>query len=90
MQFEMLVEDVFNFDDGRTVFVGFISGQSMLIRKCDCDLVADGALLRQVHIEGEMIACRKMSRLRSLSTTETIDKTKIPYKSAKVLLRCSS
>jgi hypothetical protein len=89
MHTEMLVKEIFNFQDGRTVFVGDISGDDKFIRECDCEIFIDDILFSTVHIEGEMLPCNTNSKLRSISTTSKIDTSKLPYKYKSVKIRCS-
>lgn len=87
MQFEMLIEEIFNFQDGRTVFIGSIAGDEKFIKECDCEILIDGQFFSKIHIEGEMLPCNSKSKLRSISTVNKIDVSKLPYKSKSVKLR---
>ena len=84
----MLVKEIFNFQDGRIVFVGEIAGENSFIKSCVCGLFADNKLLYKIHIEGEMIANDSQTKLRSLSTTDKINTANIPYHEKIVLLKC--
>lgn len=69
--FEMRIADVFKFGDGRTVFVGPITGSTNFVHACTCELTVDGAKRGIVQIEGEMITDgRHPDGHRSLSTKE--------------------
>jgi hypothetical protein len=72
--FEMAVADVFEFTDGRTVFVGEISQGPNFVRACDCELLVAGVPVAKFRIEGEMIPMHKeQTNLRSISTVEKVD-----------------
>lgn len=88
MKFEMLIKEIFNFHDGRTVFVGDIFGNNEFIKECDCEILIDGQFFGKIHIEGEMLPCNSKSELRSVSTSSKIDVFKLPYKNKPIMLRC--
>lgn len=72
-EFEMLIVDVFHFDNEKTVFAGVISGDhSNLIRKTTCSLVINGESKGTVVIEGEMMPLgrrQESSHIRSVSSS---------------------
>lgn len=71
---EMRIEKVFKFGDGRTVLTGQVHGHVDFISSCDCELWVGGKLHSKIRIEGEMIAVRsKRPDLRSVSTQEPLD-----------------
>lgn len=71
---EMQIEEIFKFTDGRTVFVGKVRGQSGFIPPGECELWIGEKLHSKLRIEGEMIAVRsKRSDLRSVSTHKSLD-----------------
>ncbi len=71
--FEMHVEDVFHFTDGRTVFIGSITGGAKFIRRCRCELLLDGVVVQILEIEGEMIPSgQSATESRSVSTLEPV------------------
>ena len=90
MEFEMLIKEIFNFQDGRTVFVGDISGENKFIKSCNCELIINDQLFSKIHVEGEMLPSGNKSGLRSLSTTDKINISEVPYKRVTVILRCKS
>lgn len=55
MTFSMTVADVFNFTDGRTILTGPVEGRAKLIPRGRYGLFREGALLREVELEGEMM-----------------------------------
>jgi hypothetical protein len=76
--FEMLVKDVFAFEDGRTIFAGEITIGPNYIRACDCELLIGEAPVARFRIEDEMMPLRKTRKnLRSIATTEKVDLTLI-------------
>lgn len=89
MKFSMLVKEIFNFQDGRIVFVGVVSDGPSFIKSCECEIYLDNKYFSKVIIEGEMIAKGNQSKLRSLSSTDKIDISKIPYRDVEVRLICS-
>jgi len=73
-EFEMVVNDVFAFEDGRTVFAGEVTSGPNYIRSCDCELLIAGEPVGRFTIEDEMIPSRKAQKhLRSVSTVERVD-----------------
>lgn len=73
-RFEMDVVDVFNFEDGRTVFVGTVAVGPAYISACDCELTIAGDVVARFRIEGEMIPLKRApNHLRSVSTNEEVD-----------------
>jgi hypothetical protein len=71
--FEMIVEDIFHFADGRTVFTGIITDGPGYIQTGRCELLFDGASIEKFTIEGEMIPSpQRPGGLRSISTKERI------------------
>jgi len=73
-EFEMMVNDVFAFEDGRTVFAGEVTSGPNYIRSCDCELLIAGAPVARFTIEDEMIPSHKAQKnLRSVSTVEKVD-----------------
>ncbi len=73
VRFEMDVEDTFFFADGRTVFTGPIKTNAKLVGTCECEIVKDGELKLNVAIEGEMMPSSHSSRIRALSTKQSIN-----------------
>lgn len=72
--FEMTVEEVFAFHDGRTVFVGEITNGPKYIPECDCELLVAGVRVAEFRIEGEMLPPKKTQKvLRSVSTAAKVD-----------------
>lgn len=86
----MFIKEIFNFQDGRIVFVGEIDEKIGFIKLCECEIYINSMLFSEVNIEGEMIAKGNQSNLRSLSSTDEIDISKIPYRLAEVILICKS
>ena len=84
-KFEMQVKDIFRFQDGRMVFVGSIEGEETIVHECTCDLLVDGQVEQTIQMEGEMLACRKQSSLRSLSTKESVNVSDIKKS---IVLKC--
>jgi hypothetical protein len=52
--FEMTVDDVFSFADGKTVYLGNVLAGPTLITAVDCALIVDGVTVTTVQIDGEM------------------------------------
>lgn len=68
----MEIEQVFQFSEGRTVFVGSIKGNVAFIRSCECVLVCKGQKTK-LRIEGEMIPERSLRKgLRAVSSAEQL------------------
>jgi len=55
MAFSMIVKQVFNFVDGRTVLAGFVEGNAESIRPGHYGLYQGKKLVREVEVEGEML-----------------------------------
>ena len=55
MSFSMVVKQVFNFSDGRTVLAGPVEGEVPMIGPGRYGLFRGNMLVREVEIEGEMI-----------------------------------
>ncbi len=89
MKFSMLVKEIFNFQDGRIVFVGKIHAGLSFIKSCECEIYIGNKYFSKVNIEGEMIAKGNQSNLRSLSSPDKIDISKIPYRQVEVRLICN-
>lgn len=88
MKFTIIIKEIFNFQDGRIIFVGDIYNGPNYINKCTCDIFIEVKLFSHVLIEGEMIAKGNTTNLRSLSSLDKIDKSKIPYRDVEVKLIC--
>jgi hypothetical protein len=73
--FEMAVRDTSHLTGGLTAFVGPIQFDSAptMILPCDCEIVLDGKVKALVRIDGVMIATRKKTLDRSISTSQPID-----------------
>lgn len=72
-RFEMQIVDLFQFRDGRAVFVGRISSSAPVIGACTCRLLVDGVERATIHVEGEMIPNGTHPEgHRSVSTTEPV------------------
>ena len=89
MKFSMVVKEIFNFQDGRIVFVGEVYDGPNFIKACECEIYIDNKFFSKVIIEGEMIAKGNQASLRSLSTIDKIDVSKIPYQKDDVRLICN-
>jgi hypothetical protein len=70
MAWEMRVRDVFQFSEGRSVFVGPIESAPSHITAAACDVIVDGEPTRQVEVSEELPERRKRSAAgdRALST----------------------
>ena len=55
MTFSLVIKQVFNFADGRTVLAGAVEGEMPLIRPGRYGLFRVNKLVREVEVEGEMI-----------------------------------
>jgi hypothetical protein len=90
MQFTMSVKDIFNFQDGRKVFVGPITGNERMVRACKCGVYINGEKIFSIDVEGEMLPGNKKTNLglRAISTTDNIDVSLMPFKTAKIELIC--
>jgi hypothetical protein len=85
--FVMEVKDTFHFADGTTVFVGPIRSESKFIRPCDCEIVLDSEIKASIHIDGEMVATRKKTPYRSISTKQPIDLDAIGVEKKEFIVR---
>jgi hypothetical protein len=73
--FTMTVFDTFRLEDGRTVFVGPIETEAMVIPPCDCEILVGDETKASLRIDGEEIPKGKKTPNRSISTRERIDLT---------------
>ena len=72
--FEMQVQDIFKFRDGRTVFVGAITKGPTHIDSCKCELLHDGCPVSTIMAEGEMVADHDHPRgFRAVATSASVD-----------------
>ena len=55
MAFSMIVKQVFNFADGRTILTGPVEGDVASIQPGRYGLFQDKILVREVEVEGEMM-----------------------------------
>ena len=55
MAFSLIIKQVFNFSDGRTVLAGPVEGDASLIRPGRYGLYRGDELVREVEVEGEML-----------------------------------
>jgi hypothetical protein len=58
-EFEMHVDDVFRFSDGRTTFTGHVVHGPAFIPSVVCRLLVDGRVAETVTLEGEMLPGRR-------------------------------
>ena len=71
--FEMIVEDVFSLQEGRTMFVGEVGGTSRVIPPCECELLIDDTVRTRFRLDGEWIHPIPKTGWRSVSTSDRID-----------------
>ena len=72
--FEMQIEDIFKFRDGRTVFVGAITHGPTQIESCRCELLHDGSPISTILAEGEMSSDHEHPRgFRAVATSAAVD-----------------
>ena len=55
MAFSLVVKQIFNFSDGRTILAGPVEGDALLIRPGRYGLYRKNELVREVEVEGEML-----------------------------------
>jgi len=84
----MLVKDVFKLKNGRTTFVGPISGGDNFIGPCQCEVSVAGKQLAIIQLEGEMMV-EKTVRMdeRSLSTMDAVPLDKDQIASGRCALK---
>jgi hypothetical protein len=88
LEFEMRIVDLFKFSDGRTVFVGPITGSINFVRSCNCQLIVDGTAQGTIQIESEMIPDGQHPEgHRSLSTREPVPLVRETVLASECLLR---
>jgi hypothetical protein len=71
--FEMKVVDTFHFANGSTVFIGSVEAPQAPIPECECEIVVGNEVKGTVRIDGEMIAEKKTSLHRSVSTSQSLN-----------------
>jgi Immunity protein 35 len=69
--FQMDIVDIFQFADGRTVFVGEVTGGPIFITKCRCSLWLGEKYLQEIEIEGEMIPSQQATAPTSLRSVSS-------------------
>lgn len=75
MEFEMLVDEVFIFNNGRTVFAGRVLVGSQFIKKCKCDLYSNEVKVDTFDLEGEMMPLsRTQQKVRAVATYHSFSK----------------
>ena len=87
--FELQVSDVFNFEDGRTLFSGKLKEQVTSLTACEAELQIDEKVFTILAIEGNWMPGKKgLSNplFRTVSTTENVNKAELPYKEGRVRL----
>lgn len=74
MAFSMIVKQVFNFADRRTVLAGLVEGDAAFIRPGRYGLYLGKKLVREVEVEGEMMprAAQGAREERAVSLAERI------------------
>jgi hypothetical protein len=70
--FEMSVRETF-YLKGLTIFMGPVSPDVGFIRRCDCELVANGRVMAQFSIEGEAHPLPEDPMRRSIATKQPVD-----------------
>jgi hypothetical protein len=86
--FEMLIEEAFQFSDGRIVFTGQVTDAPSYIPACDCELLVDDRRVATLRIEGERILTNKQRRdVRAVSTVETVEIAQIRRSQGRCKLR---
>lgn len=81
MSLDFVVDDVFSFQDRRTVFAGRLLGESSYVKPCRADVVIEGVVKCSVLLEEEMMPLNREDRsVRGLSTLDqiSIDLKRIP------------
>jgi hypothetical protein len=60
--FVMKIDEVFRFEDGRTIFVGVVETPSTRVDPRTCELLVDGRIIQVLKVEGErltnVVACQ--------------------------------
>ena len=74
MENELRIDDVFSFEDGRTVFAGKLLRESDYIRACDAELVVERKTVGTIHLEDEMMPLNSPDKaIRSVSTMDCLE-----------------
>ena len=87
--FELEVTDIFNFQDGRTLFSGKLVEEIKTVPKCRATILIDRKVFKIISIEGVWRPAGKEIEnplLRTVSTTEEINKSELPYEQGRVIL----
>jgi hypothetical protein len=73
-EYQLLVQDIFRFRDGRAVFAGVVEGDPGYISRGPFEVLIDGEVRCGFEVEAEMLSDRVTKpgevRLRSVSSTE--------------------
>ena len=78
MDFEMIVDEVFVFNDGRTVFAGQVLSGPSFIKACKCELYSNEIRVNIFELEGEMMPLRKTRhKVRAVSTFHPFSKEEL-------------
>jgi hypothetical protein len=75
----MEIEDVFFFEDGRTILAGTIEGHPNFVRRMTCVLTIDGKATQELTLDGEELPERRQpnagSLERAVGTADKVDLT---------------
>ncbi|MCU0543094.1 MAG: hypothetical protein MUE44_13130 [Oscillatoriaceae cyanobacterium Prado104] len=75
-KFEMIICDLFHFQNDLTVFVGPVSGLNGLIKKCQAEVIVSEKIYKIIEIQGEFLPnVKHPAGHRAVSTSATIDLT---------------
>ncbi len=85
-EFEMSIDEVFNFADGRTVFVGAMTGDD-IVTTTECTIEIDEVVVAELQVEGEMLPNQKSdANVRSISTMDTLPRD-VDFRGARLVSR---
>lgn len=85
--FEFTVKDIFNFQDGRTLFSGELKEHADNLAPCKGEIQIDNTLFKVIDIEATWVTGEKGIEnplFKILSTTETIPKKDLLYEEGRV------
>lgn len=71
--FRISIEDVFQFDDGSTIFVGRMVGGGNVITPSNAELLVNGVSLGSLRLEGERMPGPRIRDKRIVFTHDKVD-----------------
>lgn len=88
--FRMQINEMFHFNNGRTVLVGLVETGPTYIPAQPCEILMDGIRRQLIRIEGEMLPSNAGQEERSVSTTDKLVIDRSDLKRHAILLQAAT